>query len=234
MMFTSCSLMMTNWDLWPLMFMEMLCWWQAWKEILIKQLKISLGTCIMKLYVLSLLNHPIKCCCTILWLYLENPVRNMAAYRKSNKKNTHRKKTQFKKGHQFISTLKESCTENYSSSSVSVVQRPSSEKFADALSAQSTCECDVDILPAKLRPVKIEDAMLCCKIKLCSEQKILYFVNAQLLWESLMMPVWLNCNKNKWRTSILNNKETFLTSKLWIFTIVILWPLETDITKLEK
>ena len=81
MMFTSCSLMMTNCDLWPLMSMEILCWWQTWKEILIKQLKISLGTCIMKLYVLSLLNHPIKCCCTIFWLYLENPVRNMAAYR---------------------------------------------------------------------------------------------------------------------------------------------------------
>jgi hypothetical protein len=95
--------------------------------------------------------------------------------------NTHGKKTQFKKGHKFTSTLKESYTENYSSSSVFVVQRSSSEEFADALYAQSTCKCDVDILPTKLRPVKIEDAILCCKIKLCSEQKLLYFVNAQLL-----------------------------------------------------
>jgi uncharacterized membrane protein YagU involved in acid resistance len=39
--------------------------------------------------------------------------------------------------------------------------------------------------------------ILYCKIKLCSEQKILYLVNAQLLWESLMMPVWLNCNENE-------------------------------------
>jgi hypothetical protein len=34
-------------------------------------------------------------------------------------------------------------------------------------------------------------------IKLCSEQKILFLVNAQLLWESLKMPVWLNCNENE-------------------------------------
>jgi hypothetical protein len=47
-----------------------------------------------------------------------------------------------------------------------------------------------------------------CKIKLCSEQKILYFVNVQLLWNNLMMPVWLNCNKNKEKTNILNDKET--------------------------
>ena len=118
MMFISCSLMMTNWDLWPPMFMEILYWWQTWKEILIKQLKLSLGTCIMKFYVLSLLNHPIKCCCTIFWLYLENPVRNMAAYRKSNKMNTRRKKTQFKKRHKFTSTLKESYMDNSSSFSV--------------------------------------------------------------------------------------------------------------------
>ena len=63
-------------------------------------------TCIIKLYVLSLLNHPIKCCCTICWSYLENTERNMAVYRKSNKTNTRRKKTQFKKGHKFTSTLK--------------------------------------------------------------------------------------------------------------------------------
>jgi len=25
----------------------------------------------------------------------------------------------------------------------------------------------------------------------------LYFVNAELLWESFMMPVWLNCKKNQ-------------------------------------
>jgi hypothetical protein len=36
---------------------------------------------------------------------------------------------------------------------VSVLQRPSSEEFVDALSAQ----CDRDVLPTKLRPVKIED-----------------------------------------------------------------------------
>jgi hypothetical protein len=59
--------------------------------------------------------------------------------------------------------------------------RPSSVEFVDALSAQSTSKCGVDVLPTKLRPVKIEDAILCCKIKLCSEQKLLYFVNAQLL-----------------------------------------------------
>jgi hypothetical protein len=98
-----------------------------------------------------------KCGCTIFWLYLENPVRYMAAYRKSNKKNTCRKKKQFKKGLKFTSTLKESYTDNSSHSSVSVVQRPSWEEFADALSAQYTSKCDVDILPTKLRPVKIED-----------------------------------------------------------------------------
>jgi hypothetical protein len=53
------------------------------------------------------------------------------------------------------STLKESYTDNSSSSSVSVLQRhrTSSEEFVDALSAQ----CDGDVLPTKLRPVKIED-----------------------------------------------------------------------------
>ena len=56
-------------------------------------------------------------------------------------------------GHKFTSTLKESYTDNSSSSSVSVLQRPSSEEFVDALSAQ----CDRDVLPTKLRPVKIED-----------------------------------------------------------------------------
>ena len=76
----------------------------------------------------------------------------MAAYRKSNKK-----KTQFKKGHKFTSTLKESYTDNSSSSSVSVLQRPTSNEFVDALSAQSTSKCDVDVLPTKLRPVQIED-----------------------------------------------------------------------------
>ena len=154
MMFTSCSLMMTNWDLWPLMFW---CLWKfdaddrQWKEILLNQLKLSLGTCIMEFYVLSLLNHPIKCCCTIFWSYLENPVRNMAAYRKSNKKNTRRKKTQFKKGHKCTSTVKEPSTDNSSSASVSVLQRPTSTEFADALSAQSTSKCDVNVLPTKLR-----------------------------------------------------------------------------------
>ncbi len=111
----------------------------------------------MEFYVLSLLNHPIKCCCTIFWSYLENPVRNMAAYRKSNKKNTRRKKTQFKKGHKCTSTVKEPYTDNSSSASVSVLQRPTSTEFADALSAQSTSKCDVNVLPTKLRPVKIED-----------------------------------------------------------------------------
>jgi hypothetical protein len=91
MMFTSYSLMMTNWALWPLMF------WCLWKfdadgrhgrKFFSTNKKLILGTCIMEFYVLSLINHPIKCCCTIFWSYLENPVRNMAAYRKSNKKNT--------------------------------------------------------------------------------------------------------------------------------------------------
>jgi hypothetical protein len=36
------------------------------------------------------------------------------------------------------------------------------------------------------------------------------------------MPVWLNCNKNKKKTNILNDKETFLSAKSWIFTIAIL------------
>ena len=98
-----------------------------------------------------------QCGCTICWLYLENPVRNMTAYRKSNKKNTRRKKTHFKKGHKFTSTLKESYTNNSSRSSVSVLQRPSSAEFVDALSAQSTSKCGVDVFPTKLRPVKIED-----------------------------------------------------------------------------
>ena len=40
---------------------------------------------------------------------------------------------------------------------MSVLQRLSSEEFTDALSAQSTSKCDVDVLPTKLRPVKIED-----------------------------------------------------------------------------
>ena len=111
----------------------------------------------MKFYVISLLNHPIKCCCTIFWSYLDNPVRNMAAYRKGNKKNTRRKKTQFKKGRKFTSTLNESYTDNSSRSSESVLQRPSSVEFVDALSAQSTSKCGVDVLPTKLRPVKIED-----------------------------------------------------------------------------
>ena len=58
-------------------------------------------------------------------------------------------------GHKFTSTLKESYTDNSSSSSVSVLHRHrvSSEEFVDALSAQ----CDGDVLPTKLRPVKIED-----------------------------------------------------------------------------
>ena len=64
----------------------------------------------------------------------------MAAYRKSSKKNTRRKKTQFKKGHKFTSTLKD----NSSSSSVSVLQKLSSEEFTYALSAQSTSKCDSD------------------------------------------------------------------------------------------
>ena len=98
-------------------------------------------------------------------------MRKMAAYRKSNKNNTHRKKTQFKKGHKFTSTLKESYTENYSSSSVSVVQRPSPEEFPDALSAQSTCKCDVDISndlsnsTADRCISDMKDILSCCKEK---------------------------------------------------------------------
>jgi ABC-type uncharacterized transport system permease subunit len=39
-----------------------------------------------------------------------------------------------------------------------------------------------------------------------------------------MMPVWLNCNKKtKKQTNTLNDKETFLSAKSWIFTIAILW-----------
>ena len=40
---------------------------------------------------------------------------------------------------------------------MSVLQRPTSNEFADALYAQSTSKCDVNVLPTKLRPVKIED-----------------------------------------------------------------------------
>jgi hypothetical protein len=49
----------------------------------------------------------------------------------------------------------------------------------------------------------------CVNLKLCSGQKILYFANAQLLWECLMMPVWLNSNTNnkkkhiKWQRNFL-------------------------------
>jgi hypothetical protein len=64
--------------------------------------------------------------------------KHQTAYRKSNKKNTRRKKTQFKKGHKCTSTVKEPYTNNSSSASVSVLQRPTSTEFADALSAQST------------------------------------------------------------------------------------------------
>jgi hypothetical protein len=64
---------------------------------------------------------------------------------------------QFKKGHKFTSTVKEPYTDNSSGVSVSVLQRPTSNEFADALSAQSTSKCDVNVLPTKLRPVKIED-----------------------------------------------------------------------------
>ena len=108
MMFTSCSLMMTNWASWPLMFMEIWCWLQTWKEILIKQLKLSLGTCIMRFYVLSLPNYPIKCCCTIFWSYLENPVRNMAAYRKVTKRTLAERKHSLKRDinvHQQLKSL---------------------------------------------------------------------------------------------------------------------------------
>ena len=39
-----------------------------------------------------------------------------------------------------------------------------------------------------------------------------------------MMLVWLNCNKTKnKKTNTLNDKETFLSAKSWIFTIAILW-----------
>jgi hypothetical protein len=102
----------------------------------------------------------------------------MAAYRKSNKKNTRRKKTQLKKGHKLTSTLKESYTDNSSTSSVSVLQRPSSEEFADALTAQSTSKCDVDVLPRKLRPVKIEDENENdCEISEESEENIIINLN---------------------------------------------------------
>ena len=40
---------------------------------------------------------------------------------------------------------------------MSVLQRPTSSEFVDALSAQSTSKCDVDVLPTKLQPVKIKD-----------------------------------------------------------------------------
>ena len=40
---------------------------------------------------------------------------------------------------------------------MSVLQRLSSEEFTDALSAQSTRKCDVDVLPTKLRSVKIDE-----------------------------------------------------------------------------
>jgi hypothetical protein len=49
------------------------------------------------------------------------------------------------------------CTDNSSGASVSVLQRPTSNEFSDALSAQSTSKCDVNVLPTKLQPVKIED-----------------------------------------------------------------------------
>jgi hypothetical protein len=69
----------------------------------------------------------------------------MAAYRKSNKKKTLAERKQFKKGHKFTSTVKEPYTDNSSSASASVLQRPTSNEFADALSAQSTSKCDVNV-----------------------------------------------------------------------------------------
>jgi hypothetical protein len=41
---------------------------------------------------------------------------------------------------------------------------------------------------------------------------VFYFVNAQLLWESLMMPVWFNCNKincHIWNGQQLNGYGIF-------------------------
>ena len=78
----------------------------------------------------------------------------MAAYRKSSNKNTRRKKTQFKKGHKFTSTLKESYTDNSSSSSVSVLQGLSSQDLL--MLYLHSLQVSV-ILPTKLRPVKIKD-----------------------------------------------------------------------------
>jgi hypothetical protein len=62
----------------------------------------------------------------------------MAAYRKSNKKNTRRKKTQFKKGHKFTLTVKEPYTDNSSGASVSVLQRPTSNEFIKLQFLQNT------------------------------------------------------------------------------------------------
>jgi hypothetical protein len=104
----------------------------------------------------------------------------MAAYRKSNKNNTRRKKTQFKKGHKFTSTLNDSYTDNSSSSSVPVLQRPSSAEFVDALSAQSTSKCGVDVLPTKLRPVKIENEN---DFEIFEESKENIIINLSILLE---------------------------------------------------
>jgi hypothetical protein len=45
------------------------------------------------------------------------------------------------------------------------------------------------------------------------------------------MPVWLNCNEKEKKPNILNDKETFLSAKSWIFTSVILWGADNKIEK---
>jgi hypothetical protein len=43
----------------------------------------------------------------------------------------------------------------------------------------------------------LADKKVSLSFNMFGELKILFLVNAQLLWESLKMPVWLNCNENE-------------------------------------
>lgn len=80
----------------------------------------------------------------------------MGKYIKTNRKNSGRRKTYFKKGHKYIAPNIDSYTCSGTLSSETVVTRPKMKEFTDAVKIQSDTNWDhnSDILPTKLRPEK--------------------------------------------------------------------------------
>lgn len=122
----------------------------------------------------------------------------MNTRKKSNKNNKGRRKSYFQKRENTLSTPKRSYKDNVptdTSSSVSVIKRPSTQEFKDACCAQSSSNTDLNVVPSKLRPEKHEEEDISAYFTQSEESEENIIVNINKLSNVISSFIPHNCEK---------------------------------------